>query len=107
MKILLDTSVLVAALVQKHPDHSVAFSWLQKAKDKAFTDIVSLMQEDYLATIEHLASARIIGGATYDALLLCAAEKENVDRVVTFNIDDFSRIAPALAKKIISPHLEI
>ncbi|MCO6493421.1 MAG: PIN domain-containing protein [Phaeodactylibacter sp.] len=32
MKILLDTSALVAACVERHPHHLPAFEWLQKAK---------------------------------------------------------------------------
>ncbi len=32
MKVLLDTSTLVAALVHSHPRHSDAFPWLQRAR---------------------------------------------------------------------------
>lgn len=32
MKILFDTSVLVAALVESHPMHSAAFPWLERAQ---------------------------------------------------------------------------
>jgi predicted nucleic acid-binding protein len=32
MKILFDTSVLVAAMVEAHPRHADAFPWLQKAR---------------------------------------------------------------------------
>ena len=32
MKVLFDTSVLVAGLVESHPMHSVAFPWLERAK---------------------------------------------------------------------------
>lgn len=144
MKILLDTSVLVAALVEKHPNHTLAFPWLQKAKAKAFTgfvaahsvaelysilttlpirprispataaqmikrdvidqlQVVSLSKEDYAAVIEHLATENIVGGSTYDALLLRAAVSANVDQVVTFNADDFRRVYPELADKIVSP----
>lgn len=41
MKILLDTSVLVAALVEPHPQHSRALPWLKKAKAEAFELVVS------------------------------------------------------------------
>ena len=33
MRILCDTSVLVAALVQAHPMHSLALPWLERAKE--------------------------------------------------------------------------
>ncbi len=41
MRILLDTSTLVAALVEMHPNHVLAFPWLQKVKNKAFTGFVA------------------------------------------------------------------
>ena len=144
MRILLDTSVLVAALVETHPNHTRAFPWLQKAKAKTFSgfvaahsiaelyniltvlpirprilpaiavqaiqrdvldqlEVVSLAREDYTAVIEHLSALGIIGGAIYDALILRAAVKANVDQVVTFNANDFARVYPELANKIVSP----
>ena len=41
MKILFDTSVLVAALVESHPVHKRAFPWLKKATAKKFDMIVA------------------------------------------------------------------
>jgi predicted nucleic acid-binding protein len=41
MKILYDTSVLVAALVKPHPGHRQAFSWLKKAHTKEIEMIIS------------------------------------------------------------------
>ena len=41
MKILFDTSVLVAALVESHPAHKRAFPWLKKATAKEFDMIVA------------------------------------------------------------------
>ena len=35
MKVLLDTSVLVAALVEPHPEHLRALPWLTKSKSKS------------------------------------------------------------------------
>lgn len=32
MKVLCDTSVLVSALIESHPMHSLAFPWLERAK---------------------------------------------------------------------------
>jgi predicted nucleic acid-binding protein len=144
MKILFDTSVLIAALVENHPNPKSAFPWLQKAKDKTSTGIVSahtiaelynvltilpirpriaptaairaiqrdvleqfevvaLARADYIATIEHLAKLNIIGGATFDALIMRATAKAHADQLITFNISDFRRVYPELAGKIISP----
>lgn len=41
MKILLDTSVLVAAMVEAHPAHTQALPWLQKAQAGADTWLVA------------------------------------------------------------------
>ena len=144
MKVLLDTSVLVAAMVEAHPAHTLALPWLQKAKTRIHTglvaahslaelyailttlpvqprilpatayqlikrnvldslEVVALTQEDYAALIEHLSETGLLGGTTYDALILGAAWKANVDQVVTLNEKDFRRIYPGLSEKIVSP----
>jgi predicted nucleic acid-binding protein len=141
---LFDTSLLVAAVVQGHPAHAVAFPWLQRVKDKADAGIVAahslaemyailtrlpvrppispemareviavnvlgtcevmaLSAADYVTLLSHLADQKIAGGAVYDALLLHAASKADVDQVVTLNAYDFRRVYPALADKIVSP----
>ncbi len=41
MKILLDTSILVAALVETHPAHALAFDWLEKVRNKVHVGFVS------------------------------------------------------------------
>jgi len=44
-----------------------------------------------------------VGGVTYDALILHAATKSQVDVVVTLNEKDLSRIDPNLAPLITAP----
>lgn len=41
MKIIFDSSVLIAAFVESHPDHESALSFLLKAKNKEFEFFVS------------------------------------------------------------------
>ena len=41
MKILFDTSVIVAALLESHPKHERAFPWLKQAKEKEIELIVA------------------------------------------------------------------
>ncbi len=41
MKVLLDTSVLVAGMVEAHPQHERAFIWLKQAVDKKIEGVVS------------------------------------------------------------------
>lgn len=41
MKVLFDTSVLIAAIVEAHPMHSHAFPWLKRAKLREFEMLVA------------------------------------------------------------------
>ncbi len=144
MRILFDTSTLVAALIESHPAHNRAFPWLQGVRTGKHTgliaahslaelyavlttlpyqprispsiarqlieqdivnvfEVVVLSDADYLAVVNRLSSLGLIGGAVYDALIVQAASKANVDQVLTLNERDFRRVHPDLADKIISP----
>lgn len=144
MRILLDTSVLVAAMVEAHPAHEQGWAWLKRVTDgtdKGLVaahslaelyailttlpvhppispseakqliqhnvvgklEIVSLSEQDYIQVVEHLAALGIVGGATYDALILCAAVNANVDLVITLNKRDFQRVYPNFADRIVTP----
>lgn len=144
MKVFLDTSVLVAAMVEAHPAHEKSLLWLQRIKKGVDSGLVSahsvaelyailttlpvkprispviahkliqlnvfdlckvapLAAEDYRTVTRHLSEEGIIGGVTYDAIILYTAIKEKADRVVTLNESDFRRIYPQLAEQIISP----
>ena len=41
LKILFDSSVLICDMVEAHPKHNPALSWLKRAKDKEFRFLVS------------------------------------------------------------------
>lgn len=43
------------------------------------------------------------GGVIYDAIIAKAANKSGVDHVLTFNIDDFTRVWPEGADRLIAP----
>jgi predicted nucleic acid-binding protein len=66
-------------------------------------EVLVLAAADYVGLLNHLADLEIAGGAAYDAVLLHAAWKAGVDQVITLNADDFRRVYPALADKIVSP----
>jgi hypothetical protein len=51
----------------------------------------------------HLARNGITGGAVYDAVIACVAERTAVDHLVTLNVADFQRVWPGGAARIISP----
>jgi predicted nucleic acid-binding protein len=66
-------------------------------------EVLVLSAADYVSLLNHLADLEIAGGPANDALLLHAAWKAGVDQVITLNADDFRRVYPALADKIVSP----
>ncbi len=66
-------------------------------------EVITLYEQDYMSVINHLSESGIVGGIIYDALILKAAIKANVDYVVTLNEKDFKRVYPDFADKIISP----
>lgn len=144
MRILLDTSVLVAAMIESHPAHDRALLWLHQVRNGEHNglvaahsvaelysiltvlplqprispavaqqlikhnvldllEVVFLSDEEYATLVEHLADLGIVGGATYDALILHAAAKAGVDRIITLNEKDFRRVYPSLADRITAP----
>ena len=66
-------------------------------------EIVSLSKSDYLNTLKEAAKTGLIGGSIYDALIVTAAKKANVDRILTFNIRHFQRVWPEGIEKISAP----
>jgi predicted nucleic acid-binding protein len=144
MKILFDTSVLVAAIVEPHPMHSHAFPWLVRAKSKEIdmavaahtlaelyavlttlpvipritpgaarrlihenvettAKIVSLSSQDYVSAIKNLSDSGLSGGIIYDALIIRAAQKVNVDKILTLNANDFKRVWPESEPRFVVP----
>jgi predicted nucleic acid-binding protein len=142
MKILFDTSLIIAALVESHPMHVRAFPWLKKAKAKDFelvvashtiaetyavlstlpikprispsvawrlinenivsiSKIVSLTPAEYSFTIKQISELGLAGGITYDALIAKVAQKSKVERMLTLNLEHFTRVWPD-GEKIIS-----
>lgn len=65
--------------------------------------IESLKASEYVALVEQVAMKGVAGGAVYDALLLACAEKSQAERVYTYNVADFRRLAPRLEKIVTAP----
>ncbi len=66
-------------------------------------EVVILHEKDYLATLESAAQAGLRGGILYDALQLRCAEKARCDRIYTFNLSHFTRLAPHLGSRLLHP----
>ncbi len=65
--------------------------------------MIALTAADYTAVSQHVALLNLTGGVVYDALILRAAERAGVDRVLTFNVDDFRRLWPDGVAKVAAP----
>ena len=58
---------------------------------------------DYIDLLASLEKNNISGGASYDGLILWAAEKSKADKIITLNVNDFIRVSPGLVDKISEP----
>ena len=142
MIFLLDSSVLVAAMVESHADHLRCLPLLQSARPASCriaahsiaetfsvltrlplrpriapavaetlvttnvlgrARLVPLDAKDHVAVLRRMAELGLGGGATYDALILRAAEKARVDRVYTLNLEDFRRLWPDAGERLAAP----
>jgi predicted nucleic acid-binding protein len=141
MKVALDTSVVVAAVVEDHPHHARASWWFRTRRKieriaswhayaEAWAVLTALPLEPRIsgevasAVLDRVRrSLRFVGprsttypsaagrcsaralrsGAIYDALHLVTAEAERADFLLTFNVEDFMRLAEPDGPRIISP----
>jgi predicted nucleic acid-binding protein len=66
-------------------------------------EVITLTPDEYHSIIQHLSQRGIIGGTVYDAVIVYAGVKANVDYLLSFNAKHFRRVYPAFAHKIIVP----
>lgn len=66
-------------------------------------EIVALSAREYGRLIGSVAERNVLGGAIYDALQLMCAEKASVERIYTFNVAHFRRLAGELAGRVSLP----
>lgn len=88
MKILFDTSVLIAAIVEPHPMHSHAFPWLKRAKSREFDMFVAshTLAELYAALTTIPISPRITPDA---ARRLMHDDVETTAKVIPLSSQDY------------------
>ncbi len=144
MKVLLDSSVLIAGSLQTHGDHQRSIDWMVKARTGqieaivsahtlaevysvltrmppplrispaaalqiiernilSLMEVIALTGQEYADLIRYLSRIGIAGGAVYDGIIACAADKAQVDHIVTLNAKDFHRVYPTLTATVISP----
>lgn len=75
---------------------------LQRQRASGLT-VLPISADDYMRAAQVCARGGWPGGAVYDALHLCAAEAAGCDRIWTFNLRHFLRLAPEWAGRITAP----
>ena len=57
-------------------------------------DVVPLSAADYKVGLTRVTTLGMRSGAIYDALHVRCAERAGCDRIITYNVTDFERLAP-------------
>ena len=65
--------------------------------------LIAVAPEMYARAIEACVGRGLGGGKVYDALLIECARVSNADRIYTFNLAEFRRLAPDLVERIAAP----
>jgi predicted nucleic acid-binding protein len=66
-------------------------------------EIVSLDAREYRLAIQDAATAGIVGGTIYDALIGWSALKAGATRIYTWDVADFRRLGAEIANKVRTP----
>ena len=65
--------------------------------------LIDLTPEIYAKAVSACVNYGMQGGAVYDALLLECARVSGTDRIYTFNLREFQRLAPDLVDRLCAP----
>jgi len=65
--------------------------------------LISLSEAEYLSALERASSETIVGAAAYDALIAQCALKVGAEVLLTWNVRDFTRLGPAVARLVNTP----
>jgi predicted nucleic acid-binding protein len=64
-------------------------------------EIIPIGKKDYVEALNTVGNGGWSGGKIYDALLLCSATKNPVERLYTFNLTEFKPLAPPGLQRIL------
>jgi len=65
--------------------------------------IISLSWQDYVSVIKNLSDSELPGGIIYEGLIIKAAQKADVKKILTFNVNDFKRVWPEGESRFVVP----
>jgi predicted nucleic acid-binding protein len=69
----------------------------------ACCEVVALTGREYGTVLASLAQQGVVGGTTYDGIHAACAKKADVERLFTFNVAHFRRVAPDWEDRISAP----
>jgi len=64
---------------------------------------ISLEQDEYWLVLKQCSESGIVGGMVYDALLARCAIKSKAEILYTWDVGDFRRLGPDIAKRVRTP----
>ncbi len=101
MKYLFDTSVLIAAIVEPHPMHPLAFPWLKRARFKEFDLFVAshTLAELYAVLTILPISPKISPGI---ARQLIHSNVESAGKIIPLSTSDYSSVIKQMAESGLS-----
>lgn len=70
---------------------------------RARLSVIALERDEYWSVLKECSELQVIGGAVYDALLARCALKSGAEIIYTWNVTDFSRLGPEIAKRVRTP----
>ena len=65
--------------------------------------LIALNSDEYFATMEAASAVGLAGGSIYDALLGQCALKSGARNIYTWNLKDFKRLEPEVARRVRTP----
>jgi predicted nucleic acid-binding protein len=65
--------------------------------------LITLSEQEYISALEQASSGTIVGAAIYDALISHCALKAGAGILLTWNVRDFMRLGPAVARLVKTP----
>jgi len=65
--------------------------------------LIALTGEEYFLSVKQAASRGITGGAVYDYLLFCCAQKVKAETIYTWNLKHFQQFDPDISHRLSTP----
>lgn len=78
-----------------------AMLFLENVRERL--SVVTLTGDEYFAALTDAASAGIVGGAIYDALLARCAVKSGAATIYTWNVRHYQRLGSEVARRVKVP----